>query len=57
MYRIAQSLMRSNAPTDTVLKILRAEIDRYPDTYDAYILYWSLYYEQKGRTESSPRRN
>jgi peroxiredoxin len=53
MYRIAQSLMRSHAPTDTVLKILRAEIDRYPDTYDAYILYWSLYYEQKGRTEQA----
>jgi hypothetical protein len=29
MYRIAQALMRSNAPTDSVLKMLRAEIDRY----------------------------
>ncbi len=53
MYRIAQALMRSNAPTDSVLKMLRAEIDRYPDTYDAYIMYWSLTYEQKGRTEQA----
>ncbi len=53
MYRIAQALMRSNAPTDSVLKMLRAEIDRYPDTYDAYIMYWSLSYEQKGRTEQA----
>ncbi len=53
MYRIAQALMRSNAPTDSILKMLRAEIDRYPDTYDAYIMYWSLSYEQKGRTEQA----
>ncbi|MFQ3596991.1 MAG: TlpA disulfide reductase family protein [Chloroherpetonaceae bacterium] len=53
MYRIAQSLIRSNAPTDSVLKMLRAEIERYPDTYDAYILYWSIYYNEKGRTEEA----
>lgn len=53
MYRIAQALMRSKAPTDSVLKTLRAEIERYPDTYDAYILYWSIYYNEKGRTEES----
>ncbi len=53
MYRIAQALMRSNAPTDSILKALRAEIDRYPDTYDAYIMYWSLYYNQKGRSEQA----
>jgi thiol-disulfide isomerase/thioredoxin len=53
MYRIAQALMRSHAPMDSILKMLRAEIDRYPDTYDAYILYWSLYYEQKERSEQA----
>ncbi len=53
MYRIAQSLIRSNAPADSVLKMLRAELDRYPDTYDAYILYWSIYYNEKGRTEEA----
>jgi thiol-disulfide isomerase/thioredoxin len=53
MYRIAQALIRSNAPTDSILKILRAEIERYPDTYDAYILYWSIYYNEKGRTEEA----
>lgn len=53
MYRIAQALIRSNAPTDSVLKTLRAEIERYPDTYDAYILYWSIYYDSKGRAEEA----
>lgn len=52
-YRIAQALLRSNAPVDSVLAALRAEIDRYPDTYDAYIYYWSLYYQSKGRSEQA----
>jgi thiol-disulfide isomerase/thioredoxin len=53
MYRIAQALLRSHAPADTILKALRDEIERYPDTYDAYILYWSIYYNEKGRTEKA----
>lgn len=53
MYRIAQALIRSKAPSDTILKVLRTEIERYPDTYDAYILYWSIYYNEKGRTEEA----
>lgn len=52
-YRVAQAMLRSKAPVDSVLAKLRAELERYPDTYDAYILYWSLYYDSKGRTDEA----
>ncbi|NTW50752.1 MAG: redoxin domain-containing protein [Chlorobiales bacterium] len=49
-YRIATAMQRSSAPADSVLDMLKKEITLYPGTYDAHILYWSLYYEKHGRT-------
>ncbi|ACF13205.1 alkyl hydroperoxide reductase/ Thiol specific antioxidant/ Mal allergen [Chloroherpeton thalassium ATCC 35110] len=49
-YRIAAELMRCHAPIDSSLSYLEKELFLYPTTYDAYILYWSLKYEKKGKT-------
>lgn len=52
-YRVAASMLRSNAPADTVLSLLKAETALYSDAYDAYILYWSLLYKTENRTDEA----
>ncbi|MBC8044609.1 MAG: TlpA family protein disulfide reductase, partial [Rhizobacter sp.] len=52
-YRIATALLRSKYPIDTVMTLLQREIALYPDSYDAYILYWTLGYGQAGRNEEA----
>ncbi|KER09659.1 MAG: hypothetical protein HY22_09885 [[Candidatus Thermochlorobacteriaceae] bacterium GBChlB] len=52
-YRVANAMRRSRQPTDSVLAMLRAETTAYPDNYDAWLVYWSLWYEQMGRTDAA----
>jgi hypothetical protein len=51
-YRVGQALMRSGYPIDTVLRVLKSETERY-ETFDAYLLYWTLLYDYKGKTQAA----
>lgn len=52
-YRLAGVLRRRGAPMDTVLSLLRTELSLYPNSDDAYISYWSLYFQHAGRTDEA----
>ncbi len=52
-YRLAHALLRRKANMDTVLSLLRTELSLYPNSDDAYISYWSLYFQHAGRTDEA----
>ncbi|MDW8467020.1 MAG: hypothetical protein RML35_12905 [Chloroherpetonaceae bacterium] len=52
-YRLANVLRQRGAPMDTVLTLLRTELSLYPNSDDAYISYWSLYFQYAGRTDEA----
>ncbi|PIO47228.1 MAG: hypothetical protein CMR00_11510 [[Chlorobium] sp. 445] len=52
-YRLAHALLRRKTNMDTVLSLLRTELSLYPNSDDAYISYWSLYFQHAGRTDEA----
>jgi tetratricopeptide (TPR) repeat protein len=52
-YRLAHALLRRKANIDTVLSLLKTELSLYPNSDDAYISYWSLYFQHAGRTDEA----
>ncbi len=52
-YRLAVAMHRNGAPTDTIMYHIKQELKRYPNHFDAYILYWTLMYEKGGKTQEA----